>query len=183
MPAEVSRMEARRQLVLPAWKGLVLVAVGFSAFVVSYFLLPLYFTECPGSCFYIPSGTHDTTTWEFTLNLRSGWEYWANELPHVDISLVTDTLVLALCYLPLLAAVTVVGCGVGFLVRPHRALARWGHRAWWTGSIVLGTMLLLTLLMPLLSLLHPGIGYVGMLVGYALLWGGNRVFRTAASVT
>jgi hypothetical protein len=180
---EVNSMVARRQLVLPAWKGFVLVAVGFIVFVTSYFLLPLYFTECPGSCFWIPSGTHYTTTWEFTLNLRSGWEYWANGLPHVDISLVTDTLVLALCYFPLLAAVTVVGCSVGLLVRPRHAVAVWSSRMWLAGSIVLGTMLLFTLLIPLLSLLHPGIGYLGMLVGYGLLWGGNRVFRTAASMT
>jgi hypothetical protein len=39
--------------------------------------------------------------------------------------------------LPLLVAVAVVACSFGFLVRPKRAFARWGHRAWLVGCIAL----------------------------------------------
>jgi hypothetical protein len=86
-------------------------------------------------------------------------------------------------YLPLLAAVTVVGCNVGFLVRPHRALATWGHRAWLTGSIALVLMLLFVLFVASFFAGRPDSGFLGMLFGYGLLWGGNRVVPNNVSVT
>jgi len=159
-------MGAQRRRMLPAWTGVVLVAAGFLTFVASFFLLPLYFTACFDPCI---APTPHITTWDFSLNA----------LAQLSVTPVAEAGILVLCYLPLLAAVTVVGCSVGFLVWPHRTLAMWSFRAWLAGSIALGIMLLLVLLLPLLSLIRPNVGFFGMLVGYGLLWAGNRVFLTA----
>jgi hypothetical protein len=163
-------METRLQLVLPAWSGLFLVVLGALLFFASYFLLPVAVGACWDSC-----GWFYTTTWQLSLNSLSNWEFYVNGLPHLDISLVTDTILLVLFYLPLLAAMTVVAGRVGFLVWPHRALVTWGHRAWLTGSIALALMLLFVLLGAVFFAGGPQSGFLGLLVGYGLLWAGNRV--------
>lgn len=155
-------LDARRRLVLPAWAGFLFIALGFLAFGVSYFLLPVDVTtvNCFDSC--TPPG--HATAWEYSLNVLS----------HLSVTPVTEACLLLLCYLPLLAAVMIVGCGIGFLVHPRRTLATWSYRGWLTGFIAL------VLLLPfLLFFVRPDIGYLGMLFGYGLLWGGNRVFLTA----
>jgi hypothetical protein len=107
-----------------------------------------------------------------------------NGLPHFDIFLVTGTILLVLYYLPLLAAATVVACRVGFLGWPHRALEKCGRRAWVTGSVALTLMLLWDWFVG--NGFGGGglqIGFLGLLVGYGVLWAGNRVFLPAASAT
>jgi hypothetical protein len=181
MPMEVSSMGAmgvRRRLVLPAWAGFVLVVMGVLVFVASYFLLPVIADQCADAC-----GWLYPTTWQLSLYGLSAWEYEVNALPQFDISLVPDTVLLVLYYPPLLAAVTVVGCSVGFLVRPHRTLVTWSHRAWLTGSIALVLMLLFVLFGASFFGGGPYSGFLGLLVGYGLLWGGNRVFRNTVPVT
>lgn len=164
----------RRRLVLPAWIGFVLVVMGVLVFVASYFLLPAIAEQCEDAC-----GWLYPTTWQLSLYGLSAWQYEVNALPQFDLSLVPSTLLLVLYYLPLLAAVTVVGCSVGFLVRPHRALATRGHRAWLTGSLALVLMLLVVLFVATFFGGGPYFGFLGLLVGYGLLWGGNHVFLTA----
>ena len=83
-----------------------------------------------------------------------------------------------LCYLPLLAAVMVVACLLGFLVRPHRAFVTWSHRVWLTGSITLVLFLLVVLLFIfLLGALFlgggPEIRVFRAAFGYGLLWPGQ----------
>jgi hypothetical protein len=174
MPVEVNRMGARLRLVLPAWMGLVLVVMGVLVFVASYFLLPVMAEDIMDA-----GGGLYPTTWQLSLISLSAWIYELHELPHIDSSLVPDTFLLVLYYLPLLMAVTVVGCSVGFLVRPHRALATWGHWAWLTGSIALAPMLFLVLFGAVYLGGGPHIGLLGLLVGYGVLWAGNRIFLTA----
>ncbi len=152
--------------------------MGVLVFVASYFLLPVVAYQCEDAC-----GWLYPTTWQLSLYTESAWQYEVNALPHFDISLVPSTILLVLYYLPLLAAVTVVGCSLGFLVRPHRALATWGHRAWLTGSIALVLMLLVVLFVAKFFGGGPYSGFLGLLVGYGLLWGGNRVFLNTGSVT
>jgi hypothetical protein len=102
------------------------------------------------------------------------WNLSLNVLSHFQGAPVPDTFLLLLCYLPLLAAVTVVGCSVGFLVHPQRTFAIWSSRGWLIGSIAL------VLLLPFLFLfIRPAIGYLGMLFSYGLFWAGNRIFLTA----
>jgi hypothetical protein len=114
------------------------------------------------------------------LHSLSAWVQELQELPHIDSSLVPDTFLLALYYLPLLAAVTVVGWSVGFLVRPQRALALWGYWAWLTGSMALAPILFLVLDGAVyLGGGGPHIGLLGLLVGYGVLWAGNRIYLTA----
>jgi hypothetical protein len=120
------------------------------------------------------------TAWQLSLNSLSAWQY---VVKHVDISLVTWSILLVLDCLHLLAAATVVACSVGFLVWPHRALATWGHRAWLVGSVALALMLLVVLVLAGIVAGGPHLGFLGLLVGYGMLWAGNRVFLTAASAT
>jgi hypothetical protein len=174
MPVEVNRMRARLRLVLPAWTGVVLVVVGVLVFVASYFLLPIMAEQCMDAC-----GWDYPTTWHLSLDGLSAWEYQINALPHFDISLMPDTIVLVLYYLPLLAAATVFGCNVGFLVRPHRALATWGQQAWLTGSIAFVLMQLFVLSGAAFFGGGPASGFLGLLVGYGMLWAGTRVVLTA----
>lgn len=154
-------MVARRQFVLPAWAGFLLVAIGFLAFVASYFLLPFYVVNCFDSC---ANPTYSPTTWAFA----------ANGLSHLSVTPVTSVILVVLCYLPLLIAVAIVGCSFGFLVYPLRTFATWSYRAWLAGSIALVILVLVVLLF-----VWPDIGYPGMLFGYGLLWGGNRILLAA----
>lgn len=180
IPLEVSSMGAmgaRRRLVLPAWAGFVLVVMGVLVFVASYFLLPVIADQCEDAC-----GWLYPTTWQLSLYGLSAWQYEVNALPQFDISLVPDTILLVLYYLPLLAAVVVVGGSLGFLAHPKRTLVTWSHRAWLTGSIALVLMLLVVLFVAKFFGGGPYSGFLGLLFGYGLLWGGNRVFLNTVSV-
>jgi hypothetical protein len=170
-------MGARRRLVLPAWTGFVLVLMGVLVFVASYFLLPVIADQCEDAC-----GWLYPTTWQLSLYGLSAWQYEVYALPQFDISLVPDTVLLVLYYLPLLA-VMVVGGSIGFLAHPHRTFVTWSYRAWLTGSIALVLMLLFVLFGVSFFGGGPYSGFLGLLVGYALLWGGNRVFLNSVSVT
>jgi len=174
MPVEVNRMGARLRLVVPAWMGLVLVVMGVLVFVASYFLLPVMAEDVLAA-----GGALSPTTCQFSLHFLSAWVQELRELPHIDSSLVPDTVLLVLYYLPLLAAVAVVGWSFGFLVRPHRALAMWGYWAWLTGSMALAPMLFLVLFGAVYLGGGPHSGLLGLLVGYGVLWAGNRIFLTA----
>lgn len=158
-------MMARRQFLLPARMGLVLAALGLLASAVSYFLLPLLVTPCIFGC---AQPRHNLTAWALSLRILS-------LLPSSPI---TSACLLALCYLPLLAAVMVVGCLLGFLVWPQRAFVTWSHRVWLTGSITLAFLLLVVLVV---SLFGPASGFFGLPLGYALLWVGNHVVFNSTS--
>lgn len=160
-------MEARRRLVVPAWTGFLLIVMGFLAFVGSYFLLPVVEISCFDTC-DVPY-TY-ATAWEMSLRSLSGLPI---TLGQSLFFMLVFTLLLS--YLPLLAAVALLGCSIGFLVHPHRTFATWSYRAWLVGIIVL------VIAFPFLSffILHPYIGYGGMLFGYGLFWAGNRLFLTA----
>jgi hypothetical protein len=84
---------------------------------------------------------------------------------------IPNTLFLALLSLPLLGAVVGVGYSLAYRVRARRAVAVWS-----TGALVAGTVALFPLMVPLFAILgHPETGYLGMLLGYGLLWAGNRL--------
>lgn len=161
---EVPTGETRRQRGGSTWVGFLLTGVGFFAFVGSYFLLPVVEISCFDTC-DVPY-TY-LTAWEMSMRALLG-------LSDPGF-LVAGAFALFLSYVPLLAAVTIVGCSIGYLVHPHRTFVTWNYRAWLVGISVV------VIALPFLSffILHPYIGYVGMLFGYALFWGGNRLFLTA----
>jgi hypothetical protein len=130
--------------------------------VISFFLPPLYVVSCVDSC---AQPKLYATAWVFSQTL----------LANLPSSPVINAFILVLSYLPLLAAVIVVACLLGFLVRPHRAFARWGHRAWLTGCIALVLFLLVVLFLASFFSGGPELGFWGLLFGYGLLWAGNRV--------
>jgi hypothetical protein len=157
-------MAARRQLVAPAWAGFLLIITGCLSFVGSYFLLPVVEISCFDTC-------------DVPYTYATAWEMSLLSLPALSYPgfLVGAAVALALCYLPLLAAVMVVGCSIGFLLHPQRTFANWSHRAWLVGIIAL----VIALAFLSFFILHPYIGYGGMLFGYGLFWAGNRLFLTA----
>lgn len=155
-------MGVRRQGVLPAWTGFVLVALGLLALVVSFFLPPLYVVSCVDAC---AQPKLYATAWAFSLTF----------LADHPSSPVINVFILVLCYLPLLAAVTVVGCLLGFLVWPHHAFVAWSYRAWLVGGVALVLLLLVVLFLISFFSGGPEKGFFGLLLGYGLLWVGNRV--------
>lgn len=161
-------MGVRRQGVLPAWRGFVLVALGLLVLVVSFFLPPLYVVSCVASC---AQPKLYATAWAFSLTL----------LADHPSSPVINVFILVLCYLPLLAAVTVVACLLGFLVWPHHAFVTWSYRAWLAGSVALVLFLLVVLFLVSFFSGGPEEGFFGLLFGYGLLWAGDRVVRNSAS--
>lgn len=162
---EVMTKEARQRRIALAWTGFLLIVIGFLSFVGSYFLLPVVvvacFDDCPSTYF---------TAWETSMRALSLLPVTMGQSLFFPL-----VIVLLLCCLSLLAAVTVLGCSISFLVHRHRALAIWSHRAWLAGII----MLVLALPLVFFPFVRPEIGYLGMLVGYGLLWAGNHVFLTA----
>jgi len=158
-------MEVAQQRVLPAWTGSLLAALGLLVLVASFFLLPLDVVPCVDSC---AQPNRYTTAWALSLNTLS-------LLPSSPI---ISVVLLVLCYLPLLAAVMVVACLLGFLVWPYRAFVTWSRRAWLTGSIALVVLLLVFLLGALFLGGGPEVGFFGLLFGYGLLWAGNHVAFT-----
>lgn len=159
-------MEVRRRRLLPAWTGSLLAALGLLVFVASYLLLPLFIAGCFDYC--APPRRH-LTAWTFSLSILS----------HLPSFPVTNSFVLALCYLPLLAAVVVVGCLLGFLVRLHRAFTMWSHRVWLIGCVAFAFWLAVALFAGSLFGGKLEIGFVGLLFGYGLLWAGDRVVRNS----
>lgn len=151
--------EALRRRAVSAWIGFLLIAAGFVVVAVSYFLFPVFVV----SCFYHCGAPVYSTAWELS-------KYGLSNFPD---SPAVNALVLS--SLPLLAVTTVVGCSICFLVAPHRMFAIWSYRALVAGFIAL--VILVTFLLYFGT--EPQIGYVGMLLGYGLLWGGNRLFLTA----
>jgi len=163
-------MAVRKQRVLPVLTGFVLAVLGVLALVVSFFLPPLYVVSCIDSC---TQPKLYATAWAFSLTL----------LADHPSSPVINVFILVLCYLPLLAAVTVVGCLLGFLVWPHHAFVTWSYRAWLTGSIALVVLLLVVLFLVSFFRGGPEGGFFGLLFGYGLLWAGNCVVLNNAPVT
>lgn len=96
-------------------------------------------------------------------------------LSRFEVAPIGNALVLGLCYLPLLSAVVGVGCGIIYLIWARRAFAVWSIGALIAGGAALCLMLPLLLLLPF----RPQTGYLGMLVGYGLLWAGNRLLLRA----
>lgn len=163
-------MEVRQQRVLPALIGFALAALGLLALVVSFVLPPLCVVSCVDAC---AQPKLYATAWAFSLTL----------LANLPISPVINVFILVLCYLPLLAAVMVVACLLGFLVWPHHAFVMWGFRAWLAGSIALVLLLLVVLFLVSFFSGGPEKGFWGLLFGYGLLWAGNRVALNSAFVT
>ena len=163
---EVQAEDARLRRVGSAWTGFLLTGVGFLVFICSYFLLPVLVVVFCLDCG--PEPRPQVTAWETSLRVLSFVQV------DRDQSLILMLVFILLCYLPLLAAVAALGCSIGFLVHPHRTFATWNHRVWLAGISALG------IAFPFLFwFVRPDIGYVGMLFGYGLIWGGNRLFLTA----
>ena len=155
-------MGTRKRLAVPAWIGLLLIIIGFLAFVGSYFLLPLFVTTW--NCFDSCTPPRRDTAWELSLNL----------LTSLRMALEITPLLLVLLSLPLLMAVLVMASSLGFLAHPDYAFEVWIQR----GSLV-GSIALILLLPFQMFWVRPEIGYLGMLAGYALFWAGHRVFLIA----
>ncbi len=155
-------MGVRQRRVFLAWMGFMLPILGCLVLIASFSLPYLYVVDCVDSC---AQPKLHATAWAFSLTL----------LRNIPSSPVANVCILVLAYLPLLAAVIVVTCSFGFLVRPHRAFAKWGHRAWLVGVIALVLFLLVVLFLVWFFSGGPELGFWGLLVGYGLLWAGNRV--------
>ena len=155
-------MGVHRRRVFLAWMGFMLSILGLLVLVASFFLLPLDVVPCFDSC---AQPQLSATAWEYSLT----------SLRDLPASLVFNVCLLVLSYLPLLVAVAVVACSVGFLVRLQRTFARWGHRVWLVGGIALVLFLLVDFFLAAFFGEGPGKGFFGLLFGYGLLWAGNRV--------
>lgn len=151
-----------------AWTGFSVILIGSVCFVVSYFLLPLYVTTL--NCFDTCSPAKHPTMWEFSLNA----------VAHLPYSPVVVAVTVLLCYLPLVGAVLVAACGLGCLLHPARGFVSWSARGLVMGSIALVSIALLGLTFFVFLWIRPQIGYLGMLVGYAVLWAGWRLFLRAS---
>jgi hypothetical protein len=153
-------MEARVRRTTPAWAGLALIVAGLLVFFGAYLLLPLYVTTWLTCC----GSPVSRTTWEFSLHLLSIFA----------TAPIANTLVLALLNFPLLAMVVGVGCALAYRVQARHTFATWSNGAWIVGAVAL------FLLLPVLLLGgRPDWGYLGMLVGFGLLWAGSRLLLSA----
>jgi hypothetical protein len=157
-------MEARARYSVSTVIGLLLLFMGFLVFIGAYFLLPLFITgglACGDVC----ASPKSVTILELLLRALSGLTLYP----------IGNTLFLALLSLPLLGAVVGVGCSLVYLVQSRRALAVWS-----TVALVVGTVALFPIMVPLFAVLgRPDVGYLGMLVGYGLLWAGSRLLRAS----
>jgi len=101
---------------------------------------------------------------------RTACEFSLRLLTDLAFAPIANSLVLALLYLPLLAAVMGVGCSIAYRLRARREFAVWGVRAWIAGAAAF------LLMLPLLLLgSWPEVGYLGMLIGYGVCWAGSRL--------
>lgn len=156
-------MSMRRRPVEVALPGCALIVLGFLSVVASYFLLP-YAVVGPG--LDITATPTSVTAWEVTVRV------WRSVAAPYDLQLALGSaFALLLVNLPLLAAMVILGWEVDVLVHPHRTFVTWSGVA-----RVVGIAALLIQL-PFFIFARPGVGYVGMLVGYGLLWGGSRLLR------
>ena len=139
--------------------SLALIGAGFLVFVVAYFLLPVLLANGVLTCGDVCVSPKPSSMW--TLSLY--------QLSHFRLAPIGRALVLAVLFLPLLGAVGGAGCSLVYHVQ-----ARHGCAVWSTGALIAGYVVL-CLMLPLLLLLgRPDWGYVGMLLGYGLLWAGSR---------
>lgn len=143
------------------WRGFLLIIIGFLSFNVSYFFLPFYGTtlNCLDTC----SPPIYRTAWESSLQVLS----------HFSIAPFADSVVLILHYLPSIAALMVLAGSIGFIIHPQLFSLKWIYRSLLTGMITL-----LIALPFLFFFSRPEIGYLGMLLGYGLFFGGYRLFLT-----
>jgi hypothetical protein len=128
-------------------------------FVVAYFLLPVLLANgvltCGDVCMSPKSSSMGTLVLYQLANFR--------------FAPIGRALILAALFLPLLGAMGGAGWSLVYHVRARHGFAVWSTGALVAGSVVLGLML------PLLLILgQPELGYVGMLLGYGLLWVGSR---------
>jgi hypothetical protein len=149
-------MRGRLSRTAPVWTGLM---TGFLVFVVAYFLLPVLLANGVVTCGDVCVSPKSFSMW--TLSLY--------QLSNFRLAPLGHALVLVALLLPLLGAVGGAGCSLVYHVRARHVFAVWSTGALVAGSVVLG------LLLPLVLILgQPGWGYLGMLVGYGLLWAGSR---------
>jgi hypothetical protein len=156
-------MEARVRSTVFTLTGLALMIAGSLVFVSAYFLLPLYVTTWL-SCFDSCSNPVSRTMWEFTLNA----------IAHLEFTPIPDSILLVLCYTPLLVAAVGMGGSIAYCVCARRAFAVWS-----TAALIAGFVALFLMLPVLLLGGRPDWGYLGMLLGYALLWAGSHLLLSA----
>jgi drug/metabolite transporter (DMT)-like permease len=154
-------MEAHARHTAQAWIGMILIVAGLLVLLGAYFLLPLYSTTL--NCFDICEPPKSATMWEFSLRLLANLAFFP----------IANTVVLALLHLPLLAATVSVGYSIAYRAHMRRTLAAWSKSAW-----VIGVAALILMLPVLLLGSRPDWGYLGMLIGYGMLWIGNRLLLT-----
>jgi hypothetical protein len=139
--------------------GLTLIGAGFLVFVVAYFLFPVLLANGVLTC-------GDVCVWPKSSSM---WTLSLYQLSNFRFAPIGRALVLAALFLPLVGAVGGAGCSLVYHVRARHVFAFWSTGAVVAGSVELGLML------PLLLLLgQPDWGYLGMLLGYGLLWAGSR---------
>jgi hypothetical protein len=148
-------METERRRTRSYWGGFFLIVIGFLAFIVSYFILPLYVTTI--NCFDTCAPPIYSTAWESSILLLS----------HLSYTPLPVSLLIVLQCLPLLAALLVFAESIGFIIYPQRFFVQWIFRSWLAGIIAL------LILPPFLTVFtRPEIGYFGMLLGYGLFFVG-----------
>ncbi len=149
-------MRGRVPHAAPVWTGL---TAGFLVFVVAYFLLPVLLANGVLTCGDVCVSPKSSSMWTLVLY----------QLANFRLVPIGRALVLAVLFLPLLGAVGGAGCSLVYSVR-----ARHGFAVWSTAALVAGSVVLCLMLPLLLILGQPELGYVGMLLGYGLLWAGSR---------
>ena len=160
-------MGVRRRPLGWAVPGEVLVALGCLCLVVSY-LLPLSVCGSVLLCGPQPSYTY---AWDATVRM------WPGVVASSDMqSALGAAFLLVVTNLPVLAAVTMLGASIGFLVHPDGRLVTWNRWAW-----RLGISAVVILFLPVHFISVAGLGYTGMWVGYGVLWGGNHLLYSAQS--
>jgi hypothetical protein len=143
----------------PVWTSLTLIGAGFLVVVVAYFLLPVLLANGVLTCGDVCVSPKSSSLW--TLSLY--------QLANFRFAPLGRALVLAVLFLPLLGAAGGAGWSLVYSVRARHVFAVWSTGALVAGSGVLGLMLPLLLIFG-----QPDWGYLGMLVGYGLLWAGSR---------
>jgi hypothetical protein len=157
-------MEAHGRRTTPAWGGLALLFVGFLVFIVAYFVFP----------FVVVNGVFSCGDVCISPKLFSMWGLLQYQLAHFRSAPIGYTLALAVVCLPLLGGVVTVLCSLAYRVWARRAFV-----AWSTGALIAGSVGLFIMLLVSLVLGQPDWGYLGMLLGYGLLWAGSLLLRAS----
>jgi hypothetical protein len=145
--------------VTPGWTGLALVGTGFLVFGVAYVVFPFVLVNGVFSCGDVCSSPRSFSMWELSLYQRSNFR----SMP------IGYTLAIAVVFLPLPGVVVAVVSSLAYRVWARRAFVVCS-----TGALVAGSVALFLLLLVSLILGQPDWGYLGMVVGYGLLWSGSR---------